>query len=79
VPWRFGRTLRVAEIDQLACCSTTWRSGTYYDLCALARDGSSTTLVSGLPAPQQALYLEQQFERRLRITDRPVPGELKRP
>ncbi len=78
VPWRRRRTLGVAEIDQLACCSTSLRSGTYYDLCVLRRDGSSTTLVSGLSEPQQALYLEQQFERRLKIIDRPVPGELPR-
>lgn len=78
VPWRRRRTLPVAEIDQLACCSNSWRSGTYYDLCALRRDGSTTTLVSGLSEPQQALYLEQQFERRLRILDRAVEGELAR-
>lgn len=78
VPWRRGRTLPVAEIDQLACGSTSWRSGTYYDLCVIRRDGSSTTLVSGLSEPQQALYLEQQLERRLRILDRPVAGELTR-
>jgi hypothetical protein len=76
VPWRFRRMLAVAEIDQLACSSTSWRSGTYYDLCVLRRDGSTTTLVSGFSEPQQALYLEQQFERRLKIVDRPVPGEL---
>lgn len=77
VPWRCTRTLLAVEIDQLACSSFKWRNSTSFSLCSLSwGDEDYTTLVFGLAEPQQALYLEQQFERRLGIADRPVKGEL---
>jgi hypothetical protein len=34
--------------------------------------------MGGLEAPEPALFIEQQLEMFLGITDRPVPGELER-
>lgn len=79
VPWRIARAIAAADIEQLACRRVSRRSSSSYELCALTEGGEeTTTLVAELEAPQQALYLEQQFERRLRIADRPIKGELKR-
>lgn len=47
-----------------------------YLLCALTRGGATKVLVGGLIAPEQALYLEQELERRLGLADQPVEGQV---
>lgn len=48
------------------------------DLWAIKADGSSIAVLKSLADPEQALYLEQELERYLRIKDEPVDGELPR-
>jgi hypothetical protein len=50
-----------------------------FALAALTRDGRRVTLlkVAGFAA-EEALYFEQELERRLRIRDEPVVGEVAR-
>jgi hypothetical protein len=50
----------------------------FYDLVAILTGGEQVTLLHGLPRAQVCLYLEQQIEKRLRIIDQPVEGELRR-
>lgn len=49
-----------------------------YELHAVTGDGKHEKLVSGLDEEEQALFLEQEVERYLRIKDQPVRGELAR-
>ena len=51
-----------------------------YEVRALIKAGNKDLdlkLLSGLPEPQQGLYIEQELEKHLKITDRPVQGEYK--
>ncbi len=82
LPWFGVRQIRASAIDQLYCREKVHRSdnGTSYSyqVHAALRDGSQEKLLSNLSDPEQALYIEQELERHLRITDRPVRGELRR-
>jgi len=82
VPWKGNRDLSRAELKQLYSSSKlrqTKNTSTWvYQLNAVTRDGKATPLLSNLESPEQALYLEQQLEKRLEIVDVPVAGELPR-
>ena len=84
LPWPGAATLDVAEIAQLFVGEVRrrGRGGTEtptFALSALTRDGRRVTLlkVAGFAA-EEALYFEQELERRLRIRDEPVVGEVAR-
>ena len=48
-----------------------------YQLCALLRESKRRlVLVSGLESPDQGRYLEYLIEKRLKLVDRPIAGEL---
>ncbi len=68
------------SLRQLYCVERERRStqGTpvSYDLQAIMADGLSMTLIKGLPNAEQALYLEQEIERCMGITDELVRSEL---
>lgn len=49
-----------------------------YQLRLRLRSGAEHVLFDGLESPEQALYMEQELERRLGIQDRVVSGELDR-
>ena len=49
-----------------------------YDLCAITCDGRELVVLPKLDEANQALYLEQLIETRLRIFDQAVTGELPR-
>jgi hypothetical protein len=49
-----------------------------YEVHALWKGGGAKRLLSGLMDVEQALFVEQEVERRLRIADRPVAGEVAR-
>jgi hypothetical protein len=49
---------------------------TTYDLMALDREGKEVTLLSELQEKEHVLCFEQLLERRLRIEDAPVEGEV---
>ena len=44
----------------------------------MRRDGEHQVVLKGLHKEDEALYIEQQLERCLRIDDRPVRGEVAR-
>jgi hypothetical protein len=45
-----------------------------YEVHANSKHGKSKKLVSGLNNPEEALFLEQQLESYMRITDEAVAG-----
>lgn len=84
LPWPGATSLDVGEIAQLFVGASLrrGRGGTEapaFSLAAMTRDGRRVTLlkVAGLSV-EEALYLEQELERRLRIRDEPVVGEVAR-
>ena len=82
LPWFGAKQIRASAIDQIYCREKVHRSdsGTSYSyqVHAAMQDGSQEKLLSNLSKPEQALYIEQELERHLHITDRPVRGELPR-
>ncbi len=73
--------MKTAEIKQLYTKEKVSRGKTTtysYEVHAVTHERDDKTLVSGLPTPNQALYIEQQIETALQIQDRPVRGELER-
>ncbi|MBU2572551.1 MAG: hypothetical protein KKH28_00525 [Elusimicrobia bacterium] len=81
LPWLGNRLIPRQEIDQLFCeekiTSGKNRMHYSYNLSAVMRGGNRLKLVSGLDTPENALFLEQQIEGFLGITDRPVAGEMR--
>lgn len=80
LPWPGARDIALDELEQLFCEERIHRTknGTSYtyELHAILRDGNRIKLLSGLNAPEEAFFLEQEMERFLGIEDRAVPGEL---
>ncbi len=87
LPWPGARKLDASDIEQLyateyATSSQSQRhhgsrreqSRNYYRLAAATRDGGKMTVLSGLHDPLQALWLEQELERLLKISDKAVAG-----
>jgi len=82
LPWRGNHRIPVSEIQQLYAVvkESKGRGGVThaYDLMAVIAGGRELALVTKLPEPGQALYLEQALETALAISDAPVAGELPR-
>lgn len=82
LPWRGNRRIPVSELQQLFCEEHIRRgengSTATYSLNAFLQNGRKLTLVKGLPAADQALFLEYTLEKHLGIANRQVPGELRR-
>lgn len=82
LPWTGNVDLDTTEIRQLYCKAKVHRgknsTTTSYEVHLVRPDERSKLLVRGLTEPEQALYLEQELERFLRIRDAPVEGELSR-
>lgn len=82
LPWRGAAKLESSSIDQLFCKQKLHRNkhghSYTYEVWMSSRDSKSRKLVSGLPEPEQALFIEQQVERALGLPDRVMPGELAR-
>ena len=81
LPWPGSKAIPVHTLDQLYVTEhrSQNRNGVHYsyNLNAIDKSGQKLKLVGALSEPDQALYLEQTIEDRLRIEDRPVPGELR--
>jgi len=76
-----GRTIPTSDIEQLFCTRrVSWiasRVGaTTYCVHVTRKDGVTLKLLSGLSDSDQALFIEQEIEKRLGIEDRRVRGEL---
>ena len=87
LPWPGKRKLDTSDITQLYATEHETRSDhsrndsqqnkvrKHYRLSANRRSGGHIKILSGLNDPLQALWLEQEIERLLGITDQPVAGE----
>jgi hypothetical protein len=76
-----NRRIRCSELKQLYCKNVITgdrraSGNTQYQLDAVLTNGDKITLVSGLLAPEQAWFLEQEIERYLKISDEHVSGEM---
>lgn len=82
LPWPGNRQLDAALIAQVYCKENRHRSknGVYYSYSVHAQTSTGTheKLLSRLEDTETALYVEQEVERFLGITDMPVRGELPR-
>jgi hypothetical protein len=82
IPWPGNMVLDASQLEQLYCLEQVrqTKNGTHrsYEVHMLSRDGVKRKLLGGLDDPDQALFLEQQLEQHLGITDRPIAGELPR-
>ena len=81
LPWPGQCDLLTSEVKQLYCQErvTHGKHGTphySYHLHAVTERGRKVKLLSNLKDVDEALYLEQEVERRLGIKDRHVPGEV---
>jgi predicted Zn finger-like uncharacterized protein len=77
-----GKRLEAGAVRQLYAKEHISRrrnsSSVTYELHAVTDAGRHAKLVSGLTSSEQALFLEQEIERYLRLEDRPIRGELAR-
>jgi hypothetical protein len=81
LPWLGNKTLPAHEVQQLYCQEHVHRNknGTSVTYSVeLIRNSGRETLVKGLSECDQALFIEQELERFLKIEDQPVRGELER-
>ncbi len=87
LPWP-KRTVAAADVEQLYCMERAHRDRPHpgdgsvsgyrtFDVMAKRRADRDLVLVTELPDPEQALFLEQEIERALGIRDKPVAGELR--
>ncbi len=79
LPFPGNRTLAAADLDQLYCRQRIHHgrnsSSETYELYAIDRTGRKLKLLGNLPEAEDALFLEQQIEKTLKLKDRPVAGE----
>ena len=82
LPWPGKKHVAVRDLQQLFCqehvSNVNNDTSLSYSLNAVLQSGRKLVLVKRLPEAAQALYLEDAIERHLGITNRPVPGELRR-
>jgi hypothetical protein len=81
IPVPGNTRLMTAKLKQLYTREKVSRGKTTsysYEVHAVTHERDDKTLVSGLPTPNQALYIEQQIEAALGIEDRPVRSEVER-
>ncbi|MFT3990550.1 MAG: hypothetical protein QM680_03985 [Luteolibacter sp.] len=79
IPWKGNKDLAAADVVQLYCKEkvTHGKNGstTKYQVEVITRGNLSETLVADLETYEQALFIEQQIERKLKIADAKVAGE----
>lgn len=79
--WPGNRVMPKSDIQQLYCREKfhdKHRRTVTYQVLLTRRDGTTIKLLGGLEELDQALFIEQELERALGITDRSIRGELKR-
>ncbi|MFA6379345.1 MAG: hypothetical protein WCX16_06165 [Candidatus Omnitrophota bacterium] len=81
-PWAGQRTLAKGDLKQLYSKEVIHHGkhgvSRSYSVQVLTRDGKTIELVSGLLSSTEALFIEQEIEKYLKIEDVPVSGELPR-
>lgn len=79
LPWRGDKRIAADTVEQLFCKEkiTHGKNGSSasYRIEAVLRGNVRETLASGFTDPDQALFVEQELERHLKISDVPVAGE----
>mgnify|MGYP000987260258 FL=1 len=82
LPWAGAKTLAKRDLKQLFSKEVVHhhKNGySYsYSVQVLTREGKVIELVSGLMSKAEALFIEQEIEKYLKIDDEAVPGELVR-
>lgn len=84
LPWFGSRTVDAQDIKQVYVkrhISHSRRGGTSvtFEVHALTHSGKNLKLLGGLKNGEQALFIEQEIEKFLRIEDVPVRGEMDQP
>ncbi len=81
-PWAGQRTLTKGELKQLYSTKVIHHGKhgdtVTYAVRVITRQGNTIELISGLLSSEEALFIEQEIEKYLKIEDAPVPGELSR-
>lgn len=79
LPAKKNRTVPADQITQIYCKEKIQHNrkstSITYELYAITRANLRQELVTGLPSPEDAMFLEQEIERFLRVEDQPVRGE----
>lgn len=79
LPWRGNRTIPRSDVKQLYVKrqESRTRNGTSitYDINLITQSGRDIKLVKGLPADEQARFIEREVEKYLHIENVPVRGE----
>lgn len=79
VPWKGNKRIAADAVEQFYCKEKVTRgkngATSTYQVEAVLRGNLRETLAGGFPEPGQALFVEQEIERHLRIKDVPVAGE----
>ncbi|MEO0948817.1 MAG: hypothetical protein AAFY11_11865 [Cyanobacteria bacterium J06641_5] len=78
LPFPGNCTVPVGRIEQIYCKEKISRGrsrSVTYELYAIAGEDRRQDIIKGLPSAEEAVFLEQEIERFLRIEDRPVRGE----
>lgn len=82
LPWWGNRLIPSAELKQVFCREVTHRNknGVSYSYTVHIQrtNGTEQKILSGLAQVDQAVFIEQQLEQHLRITDVAVVGEVAR-
>jgi hypothetical protein len=77
LPFPGRRALRAGDVRQLFCVERTSQKGAVtYDVMARLASDRELKLVSGLPGPREARFVEQRIESRLGLTNQPMDDEL---
>ncbi len=82
LPFPWNKTVDASDIKQVYSKERISRSrrgsSVTYEVHALTHSGRNLKLLNKLPNSEQALFMEQEIERFLRIQDVPVRGEIAR-
>ena len=80
LPWLGNKDLDGSTMKQLYSKEKISRgrnsTSVTYEVHAITTNGRNEKLLSGLETSEQALYIEQEIERYLRIEDAPVRGQI---
>lgn len=79
MPWKGNLTLSSSEIVQLYCIEKISHrknsTSAHYRVEAVLNENRRRTIISNLTDADHALFIEQQIEKYLHLTDTPVAGE----
>ncbi|NEQ24979.1 MAG: hypothetical protein F6K28_38980 [Microcoleus sp. SIO2G3] len=80
LPGKQNLTASARDIIQIYCKEKVTygkrSSSVKYEVYALSRNQTRQQLITDLPSAEDAVFLEQEIERFLKIQDRPIQGEL---